>query len=168
MSQLEPDAISAAMDACAALDVSVEVRREHRQFDVLHAVAARWPQVTIALSHGCLPLERSPEQLHEWRSAMRRLAADHPNVVCKISAVAGASDPNWTVDSIRPWILSCVEAFGAQRCMLGSNWPVDAQFGTYAALIDAYREVAAELAPLEQAALFHDTAARVYRIIGSW
>src|SRR5205814_3084270 len=70
--------------------------------------SARWPNTTIALSHACLPLERSADQLAEWTQAMRRLAMA-PNVVVKISAVAGASDPDWTIASIRPWILSCVE-----------------------------------------------------------
>ena len=136
-----------AMQACEDAGASVKFRRDHRQFEALCALAGQWPEVTVALSHACLPLERTPEQLREWWKAMRRLAIDHPNVVCKISAVAGASDPQWTVDSIRPWILGCVEAFGAQRCMLGSNWPVDAQFGTYDRLIDAYREVAERAHP---------------------
>lgn len=162
LGHLDVTAIDAAMDTAAQLGVSVEFRRDHRQFDVLHEVAARWPQVTIALSHACLPLERTPDQRAEWTAAMRGLAR-HPNVVCKISAVAGASDPNWTVESIRPWILACVDAFGAGRCMLGSNWPVDRQFGTYRGLVDAYRQVASELDPTDRADLFHGTAERVYR-----
>ena len=161
---LDPAAVGAAMQACADAGASVELRRDHRQFEALCAVAGQWPEVTVALTHACLPLERTPEQLRDWWKAMRRLAIDHENVVCKISAVAGASDPEWTVDSIRPWILGCVEAFGAQRCMLGSNWPVEAQFGTYHRLIDAYREVASALTATERADLFHGTAIRVYRL----
>lgn len=161
MQRLDPDEIAVAMEVCAALGLSVEVRRDHRQFDVLHEVAARWPTVTISLSHACLPLDRTPQQFDEWATAMHGLAA-RANVVCKISALAGASDPDWTLDSIRPWILGCLEAFGADRCMFGSNWPVDRQFGTFAALLDAYREVAGELGAAERAALLHGTAERVY------
>ncbi len=157
------DEIAPAMDVAAELGLSVELRREHSQFDEVVEMAKRWPTVTIALSHACLPLERSVDQRRAWRAAMTRLAL-HQNVVCKISAVAGASDPHWSVASIRPWILTCVEVFGADRCMLGSNWPIDRLFGTYDRLVDAYRDVAAELDSADRAALFHTTAQRVYRI----
>jgi predicted TIM-barrel fold metal-dependent hydrolase len=160
---LDVDEIAAGMDLAAELGLSVELRRSHDQFDVLETIAAKWPTVTIALSHACLPLDRTPADLAAWSAAMKRLAA-HPNVVCKISAVAGASDPEWTVASIRPWILSCVENLGADRCMFGSNFPVDRLFSSYRALIDAYREATAELSAVERAAIFHGTAERVYRL----
>jgi predicted TIM-barrel fold metal-dependent hydrolase len=79
LQHLDVDEIATGMDAASDLGISVEVRREHHQFAVLHEIAVRWPDVTIALSHACLPLVRSPEQLAEWTAAMRRLAA-HPNV----------------------------------------------------------------------------------------
>jgi predicted TIM-barrel fold metal-dependent hydrolase len=161
---LDPDAVAPALAACGRVGASVEMRRDHRELAPLRVLAGRWPEVTFALSHACLPLERTSEHLREWWRDMRRLAVDHPNVVCKISAVAGASDPRWTIDSIRPWILGSVEAFGARRCMLGSNWPVDAEFGSYRALIDAYREIALALDPAERQAVFHGTATRVYRL----
>jgi predicted TIM-barrel fold metal-dependent hydrolase len=85
------------------------------------------------------------------------------NVVCKISAL-GSADPHWTAASIRPWVLGCVEAFGADRCMLATNWPVDKLFGTYERLLSAYVEIATELTPSEQQAIFSATAERVHRI----
>jgi predicted TIM-barrel fold metal-dependent hydrolase len=157
------DEIAPAMDVLAEHGLSAELRRSHDEFAVLEEIADRWPQVTIALSHACLPLHRTPADLADWSAAMARLAR-RPNVVCKISAVAGASDPEWTVASIRPWILACVETFGADRCVLGSNFPVDRLFGTYVQLVDAYRQVAAELTPAERADLFHRSAERVYRL----
>lgn len=163
MSHLDRDEIAPAMDTIAEMASSVEVRRDHRELGVLKDIAARWPTVTVALTHACLPLERTSAQRAEWSEAMRGLG-ERPNIVCKISAVAGASDPDWTIESIRPWILGCVEAFGPDRCMLGSNWPVDRQFSTYPRLIDAYRHVLAELDPVERAAVMSGTARRVYRI----
>jgi predicted TIM-barrel fold metal-dependent hydrolase len=160
---LEIDEIGGAMDVAAELGLSVELRRSHDEFDVLETIAARWPTVTIALSHACLPLDRTPTDLAAWSAAMKRLSA-HANVVCKISAVAGASDPQWTVASIRPWILSCVDNFGAARCMFGSNFPVDRLFTSYRALIDAYREATAELSAVERADIFSGTAERVYSL----
>jgi predicted TIM-barrel fold metal-dependent hydrolase len=160
---LDVEEIAPAMEVAGELGLSVELRRAHDEFAVLDEIAGRWPAVTIALSHACLPLERTASDLADWSAAMRRLAA-RPNVVCKISAVAGASDPEWTTESIRPWILSCVDSFGAERCMLGSNFPVDRLFGTYRALIDGYREATSELDAAERSAIFHRTAERVYRL----
>jgi predicted TIM-barrel fold metal-dependent hydrolase len=162
-SHLDVEEIAPAIDVADELGLSIELRRSHDEFTVLDEIAARWPSVTIALSHACLPLERSPTDLAEWSAAMGRLAA-RPNVVCKISAVAGASDPDWTPESIRPWILSCVANFGAGRCMFGSNFPVDRLFGTYRELIDGYRYATAELGAGERAAIFHGTAERIYGI----
>ena len=46
------------------------------------------------------------------------------NVACKVSGF-GMADNHWTIESIRPWVLHCIEAFGPQRTMFGTNWPVD-------------------------------------------
>lgn len=155
------DDVAAAMDVAAELGISVELRRDHRELAEVHELAARWPGVTIVLSHACLPIDRTDRDLAEWSTAMRNLA-EQPNVVCKISAVAGASDPDWTVASIRPWILTCIEAFGSDRCALASNWPVDRLFGGYVQLVDAYREVTSLLTVSEQMDVFNGTARRVY------
>jgi predicted TIM-barrel fold metal-dependent hydrolase len=61
-------------------------------------------------------------------------------------------------------VLGCIEAFGADRCMLATNWPIDRLHGTYVRLVDAYREVIAELTPDERGAVLHRTAERVYRL----
>ena len=52
-------------------------------------------------------------------------------------------DHGWTVDSIRPWIEVCVEAFGPSRCMFGTNWPLDGLFSVYATVVNAYGEIVA-------------------------
>lgn len=163
LQQLDADAVAPGMDAAAELGASVELRRPHDDIDSLIEVAGRWPTTTIFLSHGCFPLTRTDADRASWAQAMRRLAP-HENVVCKISTLAGASDPDWTVDTIRPWVLTAVDVFGPDRCVLGSNFPVDRLFGTYVGVTDAYRQSLAELAPQEQAAVLHGTAERVYGI----
>ena len=162
--QLEVESSAAAMDAASRLGISVEVRRHHEQFGVLTGIASRWPGVLVVLSHACLPPLRDAESLASWATAMRRLARAAEGVVCKISAVAGRADPDWTTDSIRPWILAAVEAFGPGRCMLGSNWPVDRRYASYRKLIDAYREVLSGLDSHDRQLILAGTARRVYRI----
>ena len=163
LQRLVVDEVAAGIDEVAALGLSLELRRPHDDLAAFVELAARWPSVTFFLSHGCFPLERTDADRGSWAAAMRPLAA-RPNVVCKISALAGASDPNWTVASIRPWVLTCVDVFGPDRCVLGSNYPVDRLFGTYTGVVDAYRQSLADLAPGEQAAVLHGTAERVYEI----
>ena len=90
--------------------------------------------------------------------------ASRPNVVVKISALASGADPGWSIDSIRPWAEHCIESFGPDRAMFGTNWPIDRLFGSYTALVEAYLEIAAPLTPEEHRALFSATAARVYRL----
>lgn len=129
-------------------------------------VAARFPGVTVVLDHAGFPQDRTREYYDHWRSAMRRLAAAE-NVVCKISGL-GMGDhmagQRWTTDSIRPYVLGCLEAFGVERCFFGSNWPVDRLFGDYAEVIDAYRTITADLDHHERTALFAINAERIYRI----
>lgn len=160
---LDTDGAAEVFSDLAARQWSFEARRHHDGFEVLGEIAARWPELVIVMSHGCLPLERTDTERRAWSSAAAKLAR-RPNVVCKISAVAGASDPDWTVASIRPWILGCIETFGPERCMLGTNWPIDRLFGTYVDVVAAYREVLADLEVSEQEALLFATATRVYRI----
>lgn len=160
---LDPDAGAAALDAMVAAGLSFEARPHVEKLEVLGGIADRWPELTVVAGHACLPQQRTDQTHREWRAAMRRLA-ERPNVVCKISAVAGASEPDWTVDSIRPWILDCVELFGTERAMFGTNWPIDRLVATYPQLIDAYRQITAPLTPDERADLFHRTAARIYRL----
>jgi predicted TIM-barrel fold metal-dependent hydrolase len=160
---LDADEAAPVLADIAARGWSFEARRHHDGFDVLDEIAVRWSELVVVMSHGCLPLERTDAERRAWTAAARRLAR-RPNVVCKISAVAGASDPEWTVASIRPWILGCIETFGADRCMLGTNWPVDRLFGTYVDVVAAYREVIAELTVSEQDAVLAGTARRVYGV----
>lgn len=67
-------------------------------------------------------------------------------------------------DAWRPYIETCIEAFGVDRCMFESNFPVDKVSCGYTVLWNAFKRLTAGASALEKAALFHDTAARVYRL----
>lgn len=101
-----------------------------------------------------------PHLFEGRRKAMTRLA-EVPNVACKISGL-GMGDWNWTSDSIRPYVESAIEAFGVDRCMFASNFPVDKLFSSYDAIFDAFKAITSSYAMSERAALFHDNAARFY------
>ena len=89
--------------------------------------------------------------------------AELPNLCVKISGL-GMLYRNWTVDTIRPFILYTIEVFGVQRCMFGSNFPVDGMMSSYSQLWSAYSEITHGFSENERYALFCDNAQQIYRI----
>jgi predicted TIM-barrel fold metal-dependent hydrolase len=85
------------------------------------------------------------------------------NVYMKISGL-GMADRNWTVDSLRPWVIACIEAFGTSRVVFGTNWPVDRMYSSYPDLINAYARIISGFTPDEQLAMFSGNAERLFRI----
>ena len=160
--RLEDDAVVRGYRTLASFDICIEVMTSYEHFEAARALADAHPGTTMVLGHAGLPVARDDDYFNAWSAGLRRLAAA-PNIVCKVSALGGA-DPNWTVPSIRRWVLGCLEAFGADRCMFASNWPVDRLFSTYDRLVTAYAEIVAELSPDEQQAFFRGTAERVYQV----
>ena len=135
------------------------------QWEEMHKardLAARHPGTPMIIDHAGFPLERTPEYFENWKGGMRTLA-EAENVQCKISGL-GMIDNEWTVDSLRPWVLHCIEAFGVDRCFFGTNWPVDRMYSDYRSVIDAYAQIIGDLSGDEQVALFSGNAERIYRI----
>jgi predicted TIM-barrel fold metal-dependent hydrolase len=73
-------------------------------------------------------------------------------------------DHSWVAESIRPYVDDVLDAFGVERCMFGSNFPVDKLYSSYAELVRAMELLTSTLSPGERQAFFHDNAVRVYRI----
>ena len=85
-------------------------------FTALGAVSIAYPEVLVILGHAGFPVQRDAEYFAQWKSEMSALAKAE-NVACKISGF-GMADNNWSIDSIRPWVMHCIEAFGVNRGML--------------------------------------------------
>jgi predicted TIM-barrel fold metal-dependent hydrolase len=128
----------------------------------LAALARMAPEVTICVDHCAFPQERTPGYFEMWRKAMRELA-EVPSIHMKVSGL-GMRDPRWTVDSIRPWVLSSIEIFGVDRIVFGTNWPVDRMFSSYPDLINAYAEIISGFSKDEQLRMFSTNAERLFRI----
>jgi predicted TIM-barrel fold metal-dependent hydrolase len=126
------------------------------------ALARAYPDVLIILNHAGMPVDRDEEGIRLWQRGMRELAIA-PNVVVKISGL-GTVDWNWTVETIRPFVLQTIEVFGVPRCMFGSNFPVDKLYSDFDALYAAFREITKSFSADERRMLFHDNAARYYRL----
>jgi len=125
-------------------------------------LAADHGEIPIVLDHAGMPIERDTESLHRWKRGLTRVAAE-PNTTVKISAL-GTNDHRWTVDSIRRIVLDTIDVFGPDRCMIGSNFPVDSLYSSYGALYQALDAITSELQHSERTDLFSGTARRFYRI----
>ncbi|MET0678494.1 MAG: amidohydrolase family protein [Bradyrhizobium sp.] len=120
------------------------------------------PRGTFILQHAGMLEDLSAEGRAAWRDGMELLAAC-PNVVCKLSGLGTfihRNDPAHIADVIA----ETVALFGAERCLFGSNFPIEKLWTSYRVLVDAYRAAAAPLGAQERDALFRTTAIRVYRL----
>ena len=138
------------------------VAAEWQDMEKVADLARAFPNVPIVLDHAGLPAERTAEYFANWRSGMTA-AARAENVVCKISGL-GMGDNHWTADSIRPYVLSCVEIFGTERCLFATNWPVDSLWSGYADIVSAYDQITRGFSDSEREALFAANAERLYRV----
>lgn len=127
------------------------------------ALAREHPGIALIVNHTGMFVDRSSAAgWRAWRDGLRKLAAC-PNVAIKISGL-GMFDHRWTVESLRPYALEAIDAFGCDRAMFASNFPVDKPYGSYAALWQAYAQIVADASEAERDALFRATARRVYRL----
>ncbi|MEU6729948.1 amidohydrolase family protein [Nonomuraea wenchangensis] len=121
------------------------------------------PGLTFVLDHLSKPPIASGE-LEPWRSRVRELAA-LPNVFCKLSGMVTEADwAAWRVGDLRPYAEVVLEAFGPERVMFGSDWPVCLLAAEYAQVTEAAEELCAGLTEGERAEVFAGTARRAYQL----
>ena len=143
-------------------DLTLDLMVNGGQLSDAARLARDIPGLPIVINHAGSPVDRAPEDLQKWRDGLHRLA-EAPNVWIKISDLA-AYDHHWTVESYRPIVQGVIDAFGTERCMFGSDFPVAGLHGNFAAHFNAFRAITAELPEAAQHRLFHDNAARFYRL----
>jgi predicted TIM-barrel fold metal-dependent hydrolase len=120
---------------------------------------AFWSEAGRAASPTSGPAAHDPQQ---WRGDVTELAA-RPNVVCKISGiVARAPKTDWTPDDLAPIVNHCLDAFGSQRVMFASDWPVCTRVASLRQWVTALQEIVAARPLEDRRRLFADNAVRVY------
>jgi predicted TIM-barrel fold metal-dependent hydrolase len=127
-------------------------------------LARAFPDTPIILNHTGLPADRSPAGLAGWQAAMAALARV-PHVAVKISGLGQPGRP-WTVEANRPVVRETLELFGVERCLFASNFPVDRLVASFDTIFRGFAVIVADLTASDRARLFHDNAARLYRLGG--
>jgi predicted TIM-barrel fold metal-dependent hydrolase len=131
------------------------------QLGIVTRLAAEFPALRIVIDHFGWP-EAGPDGA-DRAGHMRRLArlAAAGNVAARIDAI-GTIFGGWTVPELRPWLLDVTGIFSPQRCMLGSDLPIENLRSGFGPLYHAYHAIFSGLSDDERAWLFHRTAERWY------
>lgn len=144
------------------LGLSFDMLISHWQANDALDLARTYPGIKIALNHCGSPFDRSREGMAQWSAGLRDLARA-PNVVLKVSDLV-AYDPDWTEASLRDVMLTCLDAFGPDRCMLASDHPVVTRFASFWQTYETFRTVYADLGDDDLINMFAGNAARFYDI----
>jgi predicted TIM-barrel fold metal-dependent hydrolase len=160
---LRDDAWRRNFGLLAGYGLSFDLQLYPSQMAEAASLAREHPEVPLIVNHAGMFVDRdSVAGYRAWRDGLRVLAAC-PNVSVKISGLA-MFDHRWTVESLRPYVLETIDAFGAERAMFASNFPVDRLFSSYEALWHAYASIVGGASDDERDALFRRNAERVYRL----
>jgi L-fuconolactonase len=173
--------VQAGARCLARHGLSLDVWLFFHQLDDLLVLARACPELSIIIDHCGAPIGVGPyagrrEEVYGlWRDALRPLGA-LPNVHLKFGGLAmpvfgfgwrereQPPDSEVLAHAWRPYFDVCLEVFGPERCMFESNFPVDRSGCTYGSLWNAFKRLAAPLAPDARAMLLRGTARRVYRL----
>jgi predicted TIM-barrel fold metal-dependent hydrolase len=136
------------------------------------ALAAECPDTTLVLDH-CgnadtkaflkAPPSQPAHRAEDWQRAIDRVALKR-NVHCKISGVIESMPGGWTSEQLSPVVNHCLDAFGPDRVVFGSNWPVCLLGGSLRSWVKALGEIVSARPPAERAKLWADNAKRIYRL----
>ena len=149
--------------AIADLGLTFDVLGFPQHLDNFLTLLTRYPDMPAVVDHCMKPAisAHSDESLRHWANGMSRIA-EQTNSCCKLSGLITEAGPGWTVDELRPYARLVLDAFGPDRVMWGSDWPVCRVRGEYAAWRSAAEELTSHLSDAQKARVFGETAADFY------
>jgi L-fuconolactonase len=163
---LQPPVL-AGLRAASALGLVLDALIQPRHLAAVDALAAALPDLTIVIDHAAKPdIARWPAggaAFAGWRDGLNRLARS-PRVACKLSGLPTEARADWRSTDLAPYVDVLLTLFGPERLMFGSDWPVVNLAGGLARWHDAARALTAHLPTPALAAIFGDTARRIYRL----
>ena len=126
-------------------------------------VAAHVPELPLVIDHLSKPNIKEG-QFDQWAHELRA-AATHENMFCKLSGMITEADwETWKPADLKPYVETALEAFGPERCMYGSDWPVCELAGSYTQVFSAIDELIQQLSESEKELVYFGTAKRFYQL----
>lgn len=157
------DAFVSGVSRLAARDLSYDILIFANQLREAAEFVDRCPgELCFVLDHLAKP-RMAEGAVEPWLTDLLDLA-QRPNVMCKLSGMVTEAKSHWRPADIHPYIEAVLEAFGTDRVMYGSDWPVCLLAGTYDSVFDLTAGFIAALSESEQAAIMGDNASRFYKL----
>jgi L-fuconolactonase len=155
--------VGRGLRAVAAAGLAYDLLLFPEHLNAASRIAAAHPDLRLVLDHGAKP-PIAASGWEPWSSDLAALARHH-NVVCKLSGlVTEAPWDGWRSSNIERYAARLLEAFGPDRLLYGSDWPVCTLAASYAEVLELARSAAAPLSAAEQAAVLGGNARRVYSL----
>ncbi|WP_448002150.1 amidohydrolase family protein [Agromyces bauzanensis] len=136
-----------------------------RQLEQAAAIFRELPGLRVAVNHVGVPAGPTEEDLSEWRQRLKLFAEQVPSSTLKISGLIFVT-PTWEDDTVAHIVRDAIDVFGPERCMFGSNFPVERLAIGYGELWSALDRLTADLSDSERHAMFHGNANAFYRMGG--
>jgi len=146
----------------APCDLSFDLCVLARQLPIAAEIARACPDVRFVLDHCGVPAVEA-RALSPWGEDIRRVA-ELPNVACKISGIVAYAGNTWTTDDLQPFVEHCIESFGWDRVIWGSDWPVCTLTADLTRWVQATRAITSACSESETERLFNRNAKRIYRL----
>lgn len=156
---IQSDAFLAGLKLVGARGLSFDLQLIPELMPAMSDIVKQAPETKVALCHAGSPHDRSPDGLSTYTDALQSMSA-LKNVTCKLSGL-GMFDHHWRTETIKPIIDICLDQFGPNRCMFGSNFPVDKLFSDYDKLAQSYFQI---IPNRIKQSVFSDVATRFYQI----
>jgi L-fuconolactonase len=149
--------------ALAEFDLTYDILIYAHQLPVACEMVARFPEQPFVLDHIAKPLIKDGV-LEPWASGIKRLAA-YSNVACKVSGMVTEADWSaWQPAQMQPYLDAVCEAFGPDRILFGSDWPVCTLAGSYEQVIGLVSDFVGQLSVDEQTAVLGENARKFYNL----
>jgi L-fuconolactonase len=149
----------------AEFDLTYDILVYQHQLPAVLSLVRRLPDQRFVLDHMAKPLI-GEGVVEPWATHMRELAS-HPNVFCKVSGmVTEASRTGWIPGDFVPYLDVVFEAFGTERLMFGSDWPVCLLAAGYDRVVDLVEEYVQDFSQSEREAVFGGNAVGFYGLKG--
>jgi L-fuconolactonase len=162
---LQPDFLR-GISLLAEFDLAYDILIYPKHLTVAVEFVRRFPVQRFVLDHLAKP-EIESGTINVWKKGIAALAA-HPNVYCKLSGLVTEADWNrWTPEDMRPYLDIAFERFGANRLMIGSDWPVCTLAGSYSRVMGLVKDYLSGHPEQEREAVLGGNAKRFYRLKAS-
>ena len=150
--------------ALCDLDLTFDALGFPRHLANFLTLLQRYPTMRVVIDHCMKPQisDHSPANFQHWADGMSRLA--DTGAFCKFSALITEANPDWTTADLKPYVDHVLSAFGPDRVMWGSDWPVCRLRAEYEVWHSAAQSLTAHLPATARARIFGGTAAQFYRL----